>query len=93
MSLAIWIFGRYQRGVTLAFSRPGKPTDNALIEVFNGRCRAEYLNMHLFTTFADAQEKTEDWRKYCNGERSHETIDQKPPIILLNYDGAANTPS
>ena len=31
----------YQRGVTLDFSRPGKPTDNAYIEAFNGRFRAE----------------------------------------------------
>ena len=27
----------YARGVTLDFSRPGKPTDNAFIEAFNGR--------------------------------------------------------
>ncbi len=29
----------YQRGVTLDFSRPGKPTGNAFIEAFNGRFR------------------------------------------------------
>src|SRR5437764_4174057 len=34
----------YQRGVTLDFSRPGKPTDNAFIEAFNSRFRAECLN-------------------------------------------------
>lgn len=34
----------YTRGVTLDFSRPGKPTDNAYIEAFNGRFRAECLN-------------------------------------------------
>ncbi len=34
----------YQRGVTLDFSRPGKPTDNAFIEAFNGRFRAECLS-------------------------------------------------
>jgi transposase InsO family protein len=34
----------YQRGVTLDFSRPGKPTDNAFIESFNGKFRAECLN-------------------------------------------------
>jgi hypothetical protein len=27
----------YQRGVTLDFSRPGKPTDNAFIEAFNSK--------------------------------------------------------
>ena len=34
----------YANGVTLDFSRPGKPTDNAFIEAFNGRLRAECLN-------------------------------------------------
>jgi putative transposase len=38
----------YQRGVTLNFSRPGKPTDNAFIESFNGKFRAECLNAHWF---------------------------------------------
>ena len=38
----------YQRGVTLDFSRPGKPTDNAFIETFNGKFRAECLNAHWF---------------------------------------------
>jgi transposase InsO family protein len=27
----------YAKGVTLDFSRPGKPTDSAFIEAFNGR--------------------------------------------------------
>jgi len=49
----------YQRGVTLDFSRPGKPTDNAFIEAFNGRFRAECLNAHWFLSLADAQKR---WR-------------------------------
>ncbi len=43
----------YTKGVTLDFSRPGKPTDNAFAEAFNGRVRAEYLNAHRFLTLAD----------------------------------------
>lgn len=38
----------YTRGVTLDFSRPGKPTDNAFIEAFNGRFRADCLNAHWY---------------------------------------------
>src|SRR5215472_17036369 len=38
----------YQRGVTLDFSRPAKPTENAFIESFNGKFRAECLNAHWF---------------------------------------------
>lgn len=34
----------YMKGVTLDFSWPGKPTDNAYIEAFNGRFRAEYMH-------------------------------------------------
>jgi putative transposase len=70
----------YQRGVTLDFSRPGKPTDNAFIEAFNGRFRAECLNAHWFLSLADAQKKLEDWRKYYNEERPHGAIGQKTPI-------------
>jgi putative transposase len=29
-------------------SRPGKPTDNAMVESFNGRLRQECLNQHWF---------------------------------------------
>lgn len=83
----------YQRGVTLDFSRPGKPTDNAFIEAFNGRFRAECLNAHWFLSLADAREKMEDWRKYYNEERPHGAIGQKTPIMLLNHDGAASPPS
>ena len=74
----------YTRGVTLDFSRPGKPTDNAYIEAFNGRFRAECLNAHWFLTLADAAEKMEDWRRYYNEERPHGAIGHKVPISLLN---------
>jgi putative transposase len=61
----------YRHGVTLDFSRPGKPTDNAFIEAFNSRFRAECLNAHWFLSLADARQKMEDWRKYYNEERPH----------------------
>jgi len=36
----------YEYKVALAFSRPGKPTDNAYIESFNGSFRDECSNVH-----------------------------------------------
>ncbi len=36
----------YEHGVTMDFSRPGKPTDNPFIESFNGSLRDECLNIH-----------------------------------------------
>ncbi len=41
------------------FSRPGKPTDNALVESFNGSLCDECLNVHWFLSLEDAQEKIE----------------------------------
>ena len=38
----------YENGVTLDFSRPGKPTDNAFVDAFIGRLRDECLNTHWF---------------------------------------------
>ena len=49
----------YERGVELDFSRPGKPTDKAMFESFNGRLRQECLNEHWFMSLADAQDKIE----------------------------------
>ena len=40
-ALDLWV---WLNGVTLDFSRPGKPTDNAFIESINGSFRAECLN-------------------------------------------------
>lgn len=56
----------YKRGFVLDSSRPGNPMDNAFIEAFNGRFRAECLNQHWFLTLADAAEKLETWRRYYN---------------------------
>jgi putative transposase len=83
----------YQRGVTLDFSRPGKPTDNAYIEAFNGRFRAECLNAHWFLSLADAQKKVEDWRRYYNEERPHGAIGNRPPILLQKHVGVSSPPT
>lgn len=80
----------YQRGVTLDFSRPGKPTDNSYIESFNGKFRAECLNAHWFMSLPDAREKVEAWRRDYNEIRPHSAIGNKPPITLVNRSSACS---
>jgi len=53
----------HRHGVRLEFSRPGKPTDNAFIESFNGRLRQECLNQNWFLSLADARETIKNWRQ------------------------------
>jgi len=79
-----------QRGVELDFSRPGKPTDNAFIESFNGKFRSESLNTHWFLTLDDARLKMEEWRKDYNTVRPHSAIGNKPPISLMKGSSAAS---
>lgn len=69
----------YENGVELDFSRPGKPTDNAKVESFNGRFREECLNEHGFLSLDDAKGKIEAWRRYYNEERPHSALDWMTP--------------
>ncbi|MCH7798378.1 MAG: transposase [Planctomycetes bacterium] len=59
--------------------RRGKPTDNGLIEAFNGRLRAEYLNENWFLSLDDAREKVESWRRHYNGDRPHSALGYLAP--------------
>lgn len=67
-------------GVRLDFSRPGKPTDNGLIEAFNGRLRAECLNENWFLSLEDAREKIESWRRHYNEDRPHSALGSLAPV-------------
>jgi len=64
----------YEHGVTLDISRPGKPTDNALVESFNGRFREECLNAHWFLSLDDARGKIEAWRTFYNPASEHPSV-------------------
>jgi putative transposase len=82
----------YTRGVTLDFSRPGKPTDNAFIESFNGKFRVECLNAHWFMSLDDARQKCEAWRRDYNEVRPHSAIGNKVPISLIDRSAASGPP-
>ena len=69
----------HHHGVKLEFSRPGKPTDNAFIESFNGRLRQECLNQNWFLSLADARETIENWRQDYNEYRPHSSLGQQTP--------------
>lgn len=81
----------YRRGVALDFSRPGKPTDNAYIESFNGKFRNECLNSHYFSTLSEARKIIEDWRIEFNSVRPHRSLNGlTPDQSLCNFNGITN---
>ena len=74
----------YLHQVTLDFSRPRKPTDNALVEFFNGRLRDECLNTNTnwFLSLDDAKRKIEAWRQHYNESRPHTSLGFVPPSVF-----------
>ena len=70
--------GRRSRG-ELYFIDPGKRTQNAHIENFNGRYREECLNQCWFTGIFEAREIIEDWRIDYNTERRHSSLKYQTP--------------
>jgi putative transposase len=69
----------YSNKVELDYSRPGKPTDNAFIESFNGKVRQECLNQHWFLSLADAKTKLSSWREDYNHNRPHSSLNYLSP--------------
>jgi putative transposase len=79
----------YQHGVQLKLIQPGKPTQNAFIESFNGKFRDECLNEHWFHTLDHARVIINQWRKDYNECRPHSMLGYKTPAemaeILRNH--------
>jgi transposase InsO family protein len=69
----------YWSRVKLAFSRPGRPSDNAFCESFNNRFRQELLNPHWFTSLEDARLRAAEWRIDYNTIHPHSSLGDLAP--------------
>ena len=77
-SIAMACWAR-DRKVRLHFIQPGKPTQNAFIESFNGRFRDECLNENEFASLAHARSIIETWRLDYNANRPHKSLGNLTP--------------
>jgi putative transposase len=69
-------------GVRLMLTQPGKPTQNAYIESFNGKFRNECLNEHWFTSLEHARAVIGAWRRDYSEVRPHGAIGNQTPAHL-----------
>ena len=67
------------RKIDWHYIAPGKPTQNAFIESFNGRLRDELLNETLFPSLNHARATLAAWRKDYNTERPHSRLGWQTP--------------
>jgi putative transposase len=69
----------YRAGVQIDFSRPGRPTDNAYVESFNGTLRVECLDAHWFATLTEVKQIIEAWWREYNESRPHRALGGRTP--------------
>ena len=63
---------------------PGKPTQNAFIESFNGRLRDELLNETLFTSLGQARVALAAWKDDYNMVRPHSALGNLTPVEYVD---------
>ena len=72
-----------QTGVEWHYIAPGKPTQNAFVESFNGRFRDECLNdtlfSTLFSTLSKARSAISSWKEDYNQHRPHSVLGNITP--------------
>jgi putative transposase len=69
----------FENDVELHFIQPGKPTQNAFAESFNGRFRDECLNENCFLSIDDARRIIEAFRIEYNEARPHSSLGNLSP--------------
>jgi len=72
------------RQVEWHYIAPGKPTQNAFIESFNGRLRDELLNETLFSSLVHAREALSLWKDDYNTIRPHSGIGNLTPAAYAD---------
>ncbi len=73
--------------IKLKFIEPGKPTQNAYIERFNGSFRHEILSVYTFQNLKEVQEITEEWIEEYNYHRPHDALKNLSPKEYLAVYG------
>lgn len=82
MTSKAMFFWAQRHGVRLHFIQPGKPTQNAFVESFNGKFRDGCLNQQWFRDIDDARFIIDAWRIHYNEQRPHSSLGYLPPTIF-----------
>ena len=59
----------HERGISLLYTQPGNPQQNAYVERFNRTVRYDWLNQDIFKTIEEVQDKATSYMWHYNNER------------------------
>jgi len=82
-----------ERHIEWHYIAPGKPTQNAFVESFNGRLRDECLNETLFTSLAHARSILAAWKHDYNTVRPHSKLGGRTPAEISGQRGWGHAPN
>ena len=78
--------------IEFKYIQPGKPTQNAFVERFNGSYRRGVLNQYIFENLDQVRKQTQIWMDDYNHNRPHDALGKIPPIkyAQINSKGASS---
>ncbi len=68
-------------GIDFIYIQPGKPTQNAFIERFNGSFRNGVLDAYSFQTLEQVRDTARKWQDDYNHHRPHDSLNRLPPVV------------